>query len=118
MRSAPARALLVVALLLAAACTAKPDSAGPVPSGATVATGSVARASVDTVPVTTSAGGAPFALGIEYTERGLAEPFGAAGITWAKTRLEAFAWGAIEAKAPIGGAHSYDWSCTDALVLE
>jgi hypothetical protein len=63
-------------------------------------------------------GEAPFALGIEYTERGLAEPFGAAGITWAKTRLEAFAWGAIEAKAPVGGMHSYDWSCTDALVLE
>jgi hypothetical protein len=68
--------------------------------------------------VNASTGGTPFALGIEYTERGLAEPFGSAGITWAKTRLEAFAWGAIETKAPIGGTHSYDWSCTDALVLE
>ena len=26
--------------------------------------------------------------------------------------------GRIEAKAPIGGTHNYDWSCTDALVLE
>jgi hypothetical protein len=60
-----------------------------------------------------------FALGIEYTEKGLAAPFGAAGIRWAKTRLEAFSWGAVQkAPAPAGGAPSYDWSCTDALVAE
>jgi hypothetical protein len=57
-------------------------------------------------------------LGVEYTERGLARPFGEAGLTWAKTRLEAFAWGAIEPAAPVEGRHTYDWSCTDALVRE
>jgi len=110
---------LVVASILTAACTPKPDSATPV-SGAETASSAatVATGSAGTAPVGASASAAPFALGIEYTERGLAEPFGAAGITWAKTRLEAFAWGAIEAKAPTGGTHSYDWSCTDALVLE
>ena len=101
MGSAPARTLLAVALLLTAACTAKPDSAGPVASTTTVATGSAGS-----TPASTKVGGTPFALGVEYTERGLAEPFGAAGITWAKTLLEAFAWGAIDAKAPIGGTHS------------
>src|SRR5438105_3105970 len=114
MRSAPVRAIAVAVVFLAAACTAKhaatpasaPAASAPTPSATSVAT-----------PDATSAT-APFALGVEYTERGLAQPFGSAGITWAKTRLEAFAWGAIEAKAPVGGTHTYDWSCTDALVLE
>jgi hypothetical protein len=102
--------VLVVALLTGA-CTARSDTAAPT-SAATL----TARSADATAPAGGS--GSSFALGVEYTELGLAQPFGAAGITWAKTRLEAFAWGAIEAKAPVGGSHSYDWSCTDALVLE
>lgn len=60
----------------------------------------------------------PFALGVEYTEKGLAPTYAATGVTWAKTRLEAFAWGRSEPAPPKDGRHTYDWSCTDALVLE
>lgn len=59
----------------------------------------------------------PFALGVEYTEKGLAPAYAATGVTWAKTRLEAFAWGRSEPAPPKDGRHTYDWSCTDALVL-
>ncbi len=59
-----------------------------------------------------------FALGVEYTQLGLAEDFGALGVGWAKTRLEAFEWGQSEPAAPVGGVHTYDWSCPDALILE
>lgn len=85
------------------------------------------RPSTTTAPATTAprtsstapnAGEAPFALGVEYTERGLGELYGSAGITWAKTRLEAFEWGRAEPTPPSGGIHNYDWSCTDALVGE
>jgi hypothetical protein len=58
-----------------------------------------------------------FALGVEYTQLGLAEPYAAVGVGWAKTRLEAFEWGQSEPAAPVGGVHSYDWRCTDALIL-
>jgi hypothetical protein len=114
MRTAPACVVLFVGAVLAASCTAKHGATAP---GAVVS----ATTTPTATPSATRAAGAPatpFALGIEYTERGLAQPFGAAGITWAKTRLEAFAWGAIEPKAPVGGTHTYDWSCTDALVSE
>lgn len=60
----------------------------------------------------------PFALGVEYAEPGLAAPFGAAGVTWAKTRLETFAWGKVEPRAPVGGIHTYDWTCTDQAVRD
>lgn len=83
-------------LLLAVACTArtsKPD---------------------DSVPVIPPADG--FALGVEYTQLGLAEPY-ADSVAWAKTRLEAFEWGASEPSAPVAGVHTYDWTCTDAHVL-
>lgn len=59
-----------------------------------------------------------FALGVEYTEKGLGAIYGAAGLRWAKTRLEAFAWGESEPKAPAGATHTYDWTCPDALVAE
>lgn len=58
-----------------------------------------------------------FALGVEYTQLGLAEAYAPTGVGWAKTRLEVFEWGASEPAAPVGGRHTYDWSCTDAHVL-
>lgn len=63
-------------------------------------------------------GKAPFVLGVEYTETGLAPVYATSGVTWAKTRLEAFGWGNVERSAPVGGKHTYDWSCTDSLVRE
>jgi len=64
-------------------------------------------------------GGAPgFAVGIEYTETGLASAYAPTGVQWAKTRLEAFEWKTSEPGPPIDGVHEYDWSCTDSLVLE
>ncbi len=60
----------------------------------------------------------PFALGVEYAELGLAAPYAAAGVTWTKTRLEAFSWGPTEPAPPVEGVHTYDWSCTDAYILE
>src|SRR5829696_360985 len=60
-----------------------------------------------------------FALGVHYAERGLARPFGEAGVKWAKARMDPFAWGRIEKKPPMRpGAHGYDWACADALVAE
>ena len=59
-----------------------------------------------------------FAFGIEYMEAGLGSTFGATGVTWAKTRLEAFAWGQIEPNVPVGGVPTYSWACTDAAVAE
>lgn len=59
-----------------------------------------------------------FALGVEYSEPGLAAPYGAAKVPWAKTRLEVFSWGKTEPRAPVGGVHSYDWSCTDQAIAE
>lgn len=57
-----------------------------------------------------------FALGVEYSELGLADTYATSGVGWTKTRLEAFAWGVVERKRPRGGVHDYDWSCTDAEV--
>ncbi len=57
-----------------------------------------------------------FALGVEYMEQGLASAFTPTGVRWAKTRLEAFQWGAIEPNAPLAGVHTYDWACTDEAV--
>lgn len=66
-----------------------------------------------------AAGYPKFAVGVHYAERGLARPFGEAGIRWAKARMDPFAWGRIEKKAPERpGVHSYDWACADALVAE
>jgi len=59
-----------------------------------------------------------FALGVEYTELGLAEEYADAGAGWAKTRLEVFAWGEVEPDPPVAGVPTYDWSCTDALIAE
>jgi hypothetical protein len=59
-----------------------------------------------------------FALGIEYAELGLAEAYAGTGATWAKTRLEAFAWGRIEPEPPVAGVHTHDWALTDAMVRE
>jgi hypothetical protein len=70
--------------------------------GATLADGS------DTAPA--------FALGVEYSELGLADTYARSGVGWTKTRLEAFAWGAVEPRRPRGGEHDYDWGCTDAEV--
>lgn len=59
-----------------------------------------------------------FALGVEYAELGLASAYATTGVTWTKTRLESFAWGAVELHPPVEGVHVYDWSCTDAYVAE
>jgi hypothetical protein len=59
-----------------------------------------------------------FTLGVEYTELGLAEVYADAGAAWAKTRLEVFAWGAVEPEPPVAGVHTYDFGCTDALIAE
>ena len=59
-----------------------------------------------------------FAVGVEYTQVGLGAAYVDAGVTWAKTRLEAFEWGASEPAAPQDGVHTYDWSCTDAMILD
>jgi hypothetical protein len=114
--------LFAVVLLTVTACEARDPGAS---GGAATATSRSTAADdagrvggSSTAPSPGSPTTHPFALGIEYTERGLAEPFGAAGITWAKTRLEAFAWGAIEPTAPADGRHGYDWACTDALIRE
>ena len=61
---------------------------------------------------------ADFALGVEYMELGLAEIYAATGVQWAKTRLEAFAWGQVERSPPGSGENRYDWSLTDALITE
>lgn len=82
-------------------------------AAALLAVGAAARASPP-LPE----GWPPFALGVEYTEKGLAGVYAGTGVTWAKTRLEAFAWGRSEPAPPKDGRHTYDWSCTDALVLE
>src|SRR6185436_11948862 len=52
------------------------------------------------------------------TETGLARSYTGTGARSAKTRLEAFSWGAVERQPPSGGHHVYDWSCTDSLVGE
>lgn len=60
-----------------------------------------------------------FAVGVEYTETGLARAYTGTGASWAKTRLEAFSWGAVEPAPPrADGTHAYDFRCTDALVGE
>ena len=60
-----------------------------------------------------------FALGVHYAERGLARPFGEAGLKWARARMDAFSWARIEKDPPARpGEHRYDWSCADALVAE
>ncbi len=59
-----------------------------------------------------------FAFGVEYMEAGLGATYAATGVTWAKTRLEAFAWGQIEPSEPVGGVPTYSWDCTDAAVAE
>lgn len=59
-----------------------------------------------------------FALGAEYIQSGLGATYGDAGLRWAKTRLEVFAWGATEPRKPRGGEHEYNWTCTDAQVVE
>jgi hypothetical protein len=60
----------------------------------------------------------PFALGVEYMQTGLAEPYAETGVAWGKTRLEAFEWGVVEPDAPRGDEHDYDWTCTDAQIAE
>src|SRR5690348_12686503 len=105
--------------MVLAACT--PHEAPAAPASSAPASGAPANSAAESVAPTTPANAAradPFAFGVEYTELGLAAPFGAAGVRWAKTRLEAFAWGAVEPVAPIEGHHTYNWSCTDALVAE
>lgn len=57
-----------------------------------------------------------FALGVEYLQVGLAQPYADAGATWGKTRLEAFSWDGTEPAAPKGDEHTYDWRCTDGQV--
>lgn len=59
-----------------------------------------------------------FALGAEYMQLGLGQSYAEAGVRWAKTRLEVFAWGATEPRRPRGGEHEYNWSCTDAFVAD
>ncbi|MCB9766037.1 MAG: hypothetical protein H6739_40050 [Alphaproteobacteria bacterium] len=56
-----------------------------------------------------------FALGVEYNATGLASAYGRDGLNarWAKTRLEAFEWGMVEARRG-----QYDWSCPDAQIGE
>lgn len=51
-------------------------------------------------------------------EPGLGAAFGATGVTWGKTRLEAFEWGATQPVAPGSSGPDYDWTCTDADVRE
>ncbi len=53
---------------------------------------------------------------MEYIQTGLANAD--TGARWAKTRLEAFEWGAIENDAPSGGEPTYNWTCADAQVAE
>ena len=57
-----------------------------------------------------------FAAGVEYIQLGTQDAYAEAGATWAKTRLEAFAWDTTEPKAPQGGEHSYDWRCPDGQI--
>lgn len=57
-----------------------------------------------------------FAAGVEYIQLGLEHDYAEAGASWAKTRLEAFAWDTIEPEAPKAGSHSYDWRCPDGQV--
>ena len=74
--------------------------------------------------VTDAGGGVPavdfpaFALGVEYTSPGLGPVYGATGVRWAKTWLEAFSWGAIEPSAPSGNIHTYSWTNTDAMIRD
>ncbi len=59
-----------------------------------------------------------FAVGVEYQQVGLGAAYADTGVTWTKTRLEAFEWGASEPDPPVDGVHTYDWSCTDAMILD
>ncbi|MAE29973.1 MAG: hypothetical protein CMJ87_13480 [Planctomycetes bacterium] len=59
-----------------------------------------------------------FAVGVEYAQIGLGAAYTDAGVTWTKTRLEAFEWGTSEPDPPSDGVHTYDWSCTDAMILD
>jgi len=78
---------------------------------------SSAELGLDDSAAAASPDGAPaFALGVEYSELGLAGTYAETGVGWTKTRLEAFAWGAVEPGRPHGGEHDYDWACTDAEV--
>jgi hypothetical protein len=65
-----------------------------------------------------AAGYPRFALGVQYAEKGLARPFGEAGVRWARMRLDSLSWAATEPKAPVGARHTYDWACPDALIAE
>jgi len=102
--------LLFAGLLLLACDPVEVDE--PSTTAAPVAASSSAADPSDAVIAT------DFALGVEYMELGLAEVYAATGVQWAKTRLEAFAWGVNEPAPPAGGVHDYDWSLTDALIGE
>lgn len=119
MRRGTASGVLVAVLAMAvaaAACRGNADEAERVPIEDRPPAGPEPddESSADT----RSAAARSFALGVEYTEVGLAWPYAEVGVEWAKTRLEAFTWGAIEPEAPEGTTHSYDWSCADALVRD
>jgi hypothetical protein len=117
MRSRTFAPLISVVLLSVAlaACERQRDDE-PTSTVSVSPTAAAADAGVGAVP--RGAAATDFALGVEYMELGLAEVYAATGAQWAKTRLEAFAWGMNEPDPPVDGVHRYDWSLTDALIGE
>ncbi len=101
---------LILALVVATGCApAAPTCDEPADLG--IAGGDLLIPDADDAPAFPS-----FALGVEYLQVGLAQPYADAGAAWGKTRLEAFSWDATEPAAPRGGEHTYDWRCTDGQV--